>query len=688
MKQLRLTAWALLLALLVSLLPVTALAEDLPAAQDAPPTQSEAARTIAETAMTYGGAASVQYALWQDGEIVYAGHAGVYSRSEDRALTDDTLYGVGSISKTYTAAAMLKLAEQGRVDLDAPVTRYLPNFKMADERYKKITVRMLLNHSSGLMGAAGPNSFLLGDGSYDATDDLLERLASQTLQADPGAYSVYSNDSYSLAQLVIEAASGMDYTAFLHRYITAPLGLTNTLTPADDFDESRLAKGHLTPAETRALPPETLAIAGCGGIYATASDLASFGGALCGATLLRGSSREAMAADEFLRGMWPENSTDSAVAYGLGWDSVHMFPFSQNGIQALVKGGDTIVYHGGLVVIPAHNMAAAVLSSGGVSTYDQLAAAKMLVNALSAKGITVTETASLDEAAPAPMPEALTALSGWYGSSMQAGRIDITADGTMKLDLGGAEQVFTYRADGSFRDEDNAALLRLVEEDNGRVYLYQHGYGAAPGLTGMVSSEYVLQRLPEAETAPEVLAAWRAREGKVYLNLTERYTSVMYPAGGVFASVSLEGSPEGYMMGSRLVDANTAVSCTQIPGTGSRDSGAAVVTVIDGVEYLEINGSLYRDAAAVPAGSAAERSVCTIQDDGYARWYSVGDCAGRTITVTVPEGAGFCVYDSNRLLTASSHVYGDTAVALPEGGYVVYTGAPGARFEITLSPAR
>ena len=679
MKQRKLTVWALLLALLVSLLPVTALAEEAP--------QKAMAQAAAETAMAYGGAASVQYALWQDGKIVYAGHAGVYSKTENRALTDDILYGVGSISKTYTAAAMMKLVEQGRVSLDAPVTRYLPGFKMADERYRQITVRMLLNHSSGLMGAAGDSAFLLDDGGYDATDRLLERLAAQTLQADPGAYSVYSNDSYSLAQLVIEAVSGMDYTAYLHKTITGPLGLKDTLTPADDFDRSRLAKGYLTPAETRSLPPETLAIAGCGGIYATASDLAAFGGALCGDSLLRKSSRDAMAADEFLRGMWPENSTDSSVAYGLGWDSVHMFPFSQNGIQALVKGGDTILYHAGLVVLPEHNMAAAVLSSGGVSTYDQLAAARMLINALAEKGIAVTETASLDEAAPAPMPQALTARSGCYASTVQAGEIDITADGVMKLNLNGAEQTFTYRADGSFRDEENTALLRIVEEDNGQVYLYQHAYGAVEGLTGATSSEYILQRLPDAETDPSVLSAWREREGKVYLALNERYTSVMYPAGGLFAAVSLEGSPEGYMMGSRLVDENTAVSCTQIPGTGSRDSAAVTVSVIDGVEHLTLNGGLYRDAASIPEGSAAASSACTIQPDGYARWYSIGSCAGRTMTVTVPENAGFCVYDGNMLLTAASYAYGDTQVTLPETGFVVYAGAPGARFEIAMSPA-
>lgn len=111
---------------------------------------------------------------------------GVYSKTENRALTDDDLYGIGSISKTYTAAAMMKLVEQGKVDLDEPVTAYLPDFTMADPRYTQITVRMLLNHSSGLMGGTTNDAFLFGDqGNDDAPSRLLERLAGQTLQAEP-----------------------------------------------------------------------------------------------------------------------------------------------------------------------------------------------------------------------------------------------------------------------------------------------------------------------------------------------------------------------------------------------------------------------------------------------------------------------------------------------------------------------
>ena len=119
----------------------------LPAgAAEAAPALGETAQAAAQAALTAGGAQSIQYALWQDGEIILTGHAGNYSRTENRALTDDILYGVGSVSKTYTAAAVLKLVDEGKVELDAPVTAYLPDFTMADGRYTDITVRMLLNH--------------------------------------------------------------------------------------------------------------------------------------------------------------------------------------------------------------------------------------------------------------------------------------------------------------------------------------------------------------------------------------------------------------------------------------------------------------------------------------------------------------------------------------------------------------
>lgn len=684
MKQrtLRRGALALALALLLSLWTPALAAEETAADPLA-----QSAQTAAETALQYGGAQSVSYALWQDGEIILTGSAGAYSRTENRALTDDVLYGVGSISKTYTAVLMMNLVEEGKVKLDEPVTTYLPEFTMADARYKDITVRMLLNHSSGLMGSAGPGSFLFGDNDRDASDELLERLSTQTLQADPGAYSVYSNDSYTLAGLVIEAASGMSYGDYLHETITEPLGLINTCVPADEPAADRFARAYLGD-DTRALPTETLAVVATGGIYASASDLAAFGGALCGEELLTEASLTAMAGDEYLRGMWPEDSEDDALAYGLGWDNVHMFPFNRSGIQALVKGGDTLVYHSGLVVLPEYDMAAAVVSSGGASTFDQAAAARILIDALALEGVTVDETAALDTVETAPMPQELTALSGAYGSSTLLYDVDIAPEGVMTLTVAGTSVPLTYRADGTFRDEANSMLIKVVEEENGQVYLFQKAYTPLPGLAPTAVAEYVLEKLPDYQASEEALAAWYAREGKVYFLVNEPYTSALYPLSGVFAAISFQGIPEGaesYMLTNQIVDGNTAVPVLQIPGVGSRDSGTVSMVEQNGVEYISLNGGLYMDVTAVPAVYAGPLSYCLIHEDGAARWFSTGEAAGKTMTVTVPENGGFCVYNADMTLAASSWIYGDTTVTLPEGGWMVFAGDAGSQFTIALS---
>lgn len=651
--------------------------------------RAAAALAAATAAMEYGGATSVQYALWQDGEITISGSAGVYSKTENRLLTDDILYGIGSISKTFTAAAMMKLVEQGKVDLDQPVTTYLPDFKMADPRYRDITVRMLLNHSSGLMGGTTVNGFLLNDPTEsDATANLLQRLSTQTLQAAPGAYSVYSNDSFTLAELVIERVSGMSYTEFIHQYLISPLGLSNVKTPRDSFDQAQLAKAYLASTETRALPAETVAIIGTGGIYASAGDLARFGGAFCNDSLLTQSSRNAMANNESLRGMWPEGSEGDALAYGLGWDSVNMFPFNQSGIQALVKGGDTLAYHAGLVVLPEYNMAAAVLSSGGISTYNEAAAAQMLIDALKEQGVQVDESAVLNEVAPASMPRSLTARSGYYGTSTAVVHVQVDGNGTLTLtipaSLGGGSQQFTYCADGSFRNESNSVLIKLMEEENGQVYLFQKGYTQLPGIAPLCTASYGYERLPEHKISEETRAAWASYSNTFYVLVNEKYSSGLYPFGATFAAVGLSDTEPGYMLSYQLQDAHTAVPFVQIPGTGSRDSSVITIAEQNGIDYLSMSGSLYQDAADV-SPIYAGNAKCTIQENGYARWYQTGEAAGSTMTVTLPQSSGFHVYDANLQLVASSWAYGDTSVTLPENGWIVFAGDAGDTFSIQMA---
>lgn len=366
-----------------------------------------------------------------------------------------------------------------------------------------------------------------------------------------------------------------------------------------------------------------------------------------------------------------------------------MFPFSQSGVTALVKGGDTNFYHSGLVVLPEYGLSAAVVSSGGVSAYDELACARMLIDALAEQGVTVDESGVLPPAEAAEMPAGLTALSGVYGSTSILLDVAVTEEGVLTLTypvaLGGGSQSFTYASDGSFRDETGTVLVKLVE-DQGETYLYQRAYSPLPGLTVTSAASYAAVKLADHPISEETAAAWAARAGKIYLQLNEPYNSQLYVLSAILTYLPVEESLEGYVGTSRIVDANHADAVVNLPGTGGRDWIDVVLEDRDGVEYLiSPNGYTYIDCAAVPAIHAGPLSYCTIQESGDARWHSVGSAAGLTMTVNVPEHGGFTVYDAQFQVVASSVAYGDTSAVLPEGGWVVFAGAPGVRFEISMS---
>ena len=707
MKRILQSLAAALLALALCLpLPAPALAADPgtaapPAAAAATPQDLHTvAQTAAQGAMTYGGATQISWAVWQDGEIIERGLAGgVVDDSELSHLQalaaafPGLEYGIGSVSKIYTAVSVMRLAEAGKLSLDQPVTKYLPDFKMADQRYRDITVRMLLNHSSGLMGSSMGSGLLFNDDSEIATDQLLERLATQRLKADPGAYSVYCNDGFTLAQLVVEAVSGQDFMDYITAHILKPAGLEHTYAPGDSYDQAKIYDS----ATGRSLPKDCLGVLGTGGLYATAEDLASFGGALTGDTLLKPASREAMAQPEYQRGLWPEEDAPDALSYGLGWDSVEWFPFQQNDITALVKGGDTQYYHAGLVVLPEHRLAAAVLTSGGVSTYNELAATGMLVAALRDQGVEIDETApALPEASPARMPGNLTRYAGYYGSILQY-KVDITSAGKLTLTAlgtGAPAQEFTYRSDGSFRDGSDAALLKFVEA-NGRTYLYQRAFSELPGLGGLGTSNFAAEKLPENKVKKEVQAAWENVLATDVLPMNERYSSQVYlamtaAAAAQAAQADTGKSVPGYVGALRIVDETHAQYALQLPGTAGRDgSDLELRRDENGALWMyQSNGTVYMEQAAAPElWTGTGRARCTIQPDGYARWYQLGDsAAGKTISVKTPENAGYWVYDSQWNVTASSVLgHAEAAVELPEGGMIVFAGDPGARFELTFT---
>ena len=412
---------------------------------------------------------------------------------------------------------------------------------------------------------------------------------------------------------------------------------------------------------------------------------------MCGNDLLSQEWLDLMNTDWAVKGLWPEDSENDTLAYGLGWDNVHQYPFNQSGITALVKGGDTLRYHASLIVLPEEDKAVAVLSSGGVSTYDQLAGERILMDALAEDGVTVDESLpALPAGQPASIPEALKANAGTYVSLGLVATVAFPDDKTMTLTnaaaLGGAVQTFTYRDDGTFLDETGSFILKFVTGVNGRTYLYQEGYAAVPGLTVSGTANYALEKLePNTETSQAALDAWAARGSELYLIVNEKYTSQVY-LSGPFASVTALPETPGYAAGfQRIVDETLARQYVQLPGTGSRNGADYQMVTVDGKEYLKAGDYLCAPASGLGNLYAGAGAYCTVLEEGYARWYSVGDLAGKTLSVTLPEAGGFTVYDANGIATASSVAYGDSSAVLPEGGWIVFAGEPGARFYLSLA---
>ena len=227
----------------------------------------------------------------------------------------DEIYCVGSVSKVYVTTAVMQLVDQGKVDLDTPVTEYIDDFTMADERYKDITVRMLMNHTSGLSGSTLKNMFLYGDNDSVATTNVLENLKSQKLKAAPGEYASYCNDGFELLEVIVERVSGMSYTDYVEKSIAAKIGVKNTYTANNVFENPLLAD--IYPDGHNRYETEYCMDFGSGGIYATAADTCEFG-----STFFKGDNR--LLSEESKKKMATLWSSSSDISNSLKYNPDYM----------------------------------------------------------------------------------------------------------------------------------------------------------------------------------------------------------------------------------------------------------------------------------------------------------------------------------------------------------------------------
>ena len=277
----------------------------------------------------------VSAAIYYRGKCAAAAAAGggdVRAKATDR-------FNIGSISKIYCAAAVMKLVEEKRITLDTKICQVLPQFQMADRRYRDITFRMCLNHSSGLPGTGMRLAFqaeFLYDEFKEAFFDYLSR---GKLKADPGSFSVYCNDGFDLAAFAIEEITGRSYSSYLRRAILEPLGAGSTGCGIE------VLPGKLV--RQNGCPLEYLACLGSGGIVTNLTDCAKFG------AMFAVESSSQMTCPQ---GKSRTGNTQS-LYYGLGWDTVSLSTEHYDfGPGTLGKSGGTSQFASYLLVSPRYEL--------------------------------------------------------------------------------------------------------------------------------------------------------------------------------------------------------------------------------------------------------------------------------------------------------------------------------------------
>jgi CubicO group peptidase (beta-lactamase class C family) len=280
-------------------------------------------------------------------------HAAGYGRTADgRPVMADTPMALASLSKSFTALAVMRLVERDAVELDRPVRAYLPEFAMADPRAAKITVRQLLHQTSGMADAAFHEKSLPQPGTLRGA---VARLRTAELATEPGTAFSYHNTNYQVAARLVEVVSGRPFAAYLDANVFAPLGMRHSRTIDTDRDLPGSARGHLYVLGRAIALPEPAGFGnGSGGVLSSAGDMARWLIAQNTGVLSPRSVKE-------LR-----TPSEQNPGYALGWS----IGTTGRGTPVVEHGGDLFTSTAYQRLMPGSGYGIAVMANTGMAFSD------------------------------------------------------------------------------------------------------------------------------------------------------------------------------------------------------------------------------------------------------------------------------------------------------------------------------
>ena len=307
------------------------------------------------------------------GQVVFLKGYGI-SGPDGRAVTPQTPFILGSSSKSFTALAVMQLVEAGKINLDAPVTSYLPWFRTSDiTASNQITVRNLLNQDSGMGVYAGRQGMVDDDQSSTALEKGVRLLAGLQLSHPVGKAYEYSNVNYSILGLVVQAVSGTPYEDYVRSKIFGPLQMTQSAAALTDPTAEALATGHrywfFWPVAFDAPYPRRLTPAGF--LISTAEDMSHY----LIAQLNGGEySKQQVLSSQGIDTLHTAGPTSS---YAMGWISG-----GESGSRRIEHTGDTSNFHSNMLLLPDQGIGIVILMN--VDGYSHISAINIPIEGVAA----------------------------------------------------------------------------------------------------------------------------------------------------------------------------------------------------------------------------------------------------------------------------------------------------------------
>ncbi len=319
----------------------------------------------------------VSVAWIDDRQIVYLKGFGLADPKRNVAAGPETVYRAGSISKLFTAVAAMQLAEQGKLDIDRPVTDYAPQFRIVVpfEDAAPITPRLLMGHRAGMIRESPVGGYF--DSSEPSLDATVASTADCVLVHRPGTVTKYSNIGASVNGWLIEKITGVPFPEYQRWYVLEPLGMSRSSFVRNADVRRGLANGQMRIADGRGgffaadAPRFELATVPAGNLYTTAEDLARFVMMLCGGG--RGEGKQVLR-PETLDQVFQSQAPQDRLSYGLGFVTGKFREHDTVGHMGAVYG-----FTSSLLVIPKHKIGVVVLANDDViaGTVTKLAEAAL-----------------------------------------------------------------------------------------------------------------------------------------------------------------------------------------------------------------------------------------------------------------------------------------------------------------------